>query len=103
MATSIGVRSCTGMIPVPRSSDGAAAPTAASVAKDSEPVVSAIQNEGWPTDSASCAISTAARGPSPIRLPKVTPVRSIPMAGDPTALLNPDIWGIGPGQRVNTL
>ena len=42
MATTIGVRSCRARTPVPRPSDGAAAPTAPSSEKASGPVVSAV-------------------------------------------------------------
>src|SRR3546814_4885200 len=45
------------------------------------PLVSAAQNELYPTASASLAVSTAVWGPSPIRLAKVTPARSIPIRG----------------------
>ena len=45
MATTIGVRSWRASTPVPRSSDGAAAPAAASREKASGPVVSAVQND----------------------------------------------------------
>ena len=45
MATTIGVRSWRARTPVPRSSAGAAAPTAASSEKASGPVVSATQND----------------------------------------------------------
>ena len=45
MATSGGVRSCSASTPVPRSSEGAAAPTAVRVENASGPVVSAVQND----------------------------------------------------------
>ena len=43
MATTIGVRSCSASTPVPRPSDGAAAPAAARSENASGPVVSAVQ------------------------------------------------------------
>ncbi len=45
MATNGGVRSCRASTPVPRPSEGATAPAAASTEKASGPTVSAVQKE----------------------------------------------------------
>ena len=66
---------------MPRSSPGAAAPAAASSENASGPVVSAVQKLVYPRSAADRAVVTARSGPSVMSEAKVTPARSIPMAG----------------------